>query len=302
MLNVYSDLKYGNVLIIVDPEKEEQNPELINNLVTAFPSFTKISIQDYATHAKHIEKPAFILFAPDELKEIFDQLDSEQRKKVILIDHSYFGGDTRKKVYRIVVGWHIPQTKSMIAIRNDFITRLGVNIDTVTNSEAFVQYSEERRHILVAVPDRKAELFYGVNTEEWKKKVAESVKAGSDGLDYEIIWRDRKSESSLQEDFDKSFLTISYNSALAVEAVLQGIPSIATENSPWDMYTIDNHKHIHEKNGVINITPNFILNHSAQSHYQLCLLNCLGSYCLLVEEFSNKEKVIDTVAHQLHKV
>jgi hypothetical protein len=88
-----------------------------------------------------------------------------------------------------------------------------------------------RRHgskILIAAPDEKPCIFYGINLQEWLDKTIAVIKQHTDR---EIVVRERnpnrqtRVSNSLESALDDVHALVTYNSIAATEAIIEGVPS-----------------------------------------------------------------------------
>ncbi len=95
----------------------------------------------------------------------------------------------------------------------------------------FKGWKKNGSHILVLLPTPKACKFYGFEYEQWVNNTIETLKANTDR---KIVLRekpgrkDRKVISSVYDQMDGAFATVSLNSIAAIESILYGVPHFAT--------------------------------------------------------------------------
>ena len=88
-----------------------------------------------------------------------------------------------------------------------------------------------RRHgskILIAAPDEKPCIFYGINLQQWLDNTISTIKQYTDR---EIVVRERnpnrqtRVHNSLESALDNVHALVTYNSIAATEAVIEGVPA-----------------------------------------------------------------------------
>ena len=90
-----------------------------------------------------------------------------------------------------------------------------------------------RRHgskILIAAPDEKPCIFYGINLQQWLDEVVTTIKKHTDR---EIVWREKASRgertnATIYDALDDDvYALVTYNSIATVEAIQYGIPAFS---------------------------------------------------------------------------
>lgn len=157
------------------------------------------------------------------------------------VDTGYFGNVKLKNYLRITKN-SCQNISSLIQRSRDRLDMLKINIDPVKRGSK----------ILIAPPDSKVCLHYGINNDEsWIDEIIEKIKSFTDR---KIIIRRRTKNrrirltndtfnNALQQDIN---VVVTYTSNCAVEAVLHNIPvisvgpSAAVHVSPFTLEQIDN--------------------------------------------------------------
>jgi hypothetical protein len=84
--------------------------------------------------------------------------------------------------------------------------------------------------ILLCPPSEFVCRYYKLSSpEEWTKNKIEEIKKYTDRP---IIVRNKKNETPLETDLSKTHCIVTYQSTVAIEAIIKGIPSICDEVSP----------------------------------------------------------------------
>ncbi len=148
------------------------------------------------------------------------------------VDTGYFGNypskanTIGKKLFHRVVKNELQLTR-MLDVPDD----RWISISKSDPRLQFKGWKTKGSHILVLLPTPKACKFYGFEYEEWLDNTINTLKANTDR---KIILREkpgrkeRKVISSVYDQMDGAFATVSLNSIASIESVLYGIPSFAS--------------------------------------------------------------------------
>jgi len=145
------------------------------------------------------------------------------------IDNGYFKRHHYSGYYRVSLNDTQARYKD-IALPSERAKKLDVKIrDWVRNENGYV----------LIIPHTPAfEIFYGVDIKKWTDTTIKKL----NGRPYKI--RDKNATTPLEEDLKSASCVITFNSNAALEAILAGIPAIATSNhsviKSWNKLTMDN--------------------------------------------------------------
>jgi hypothetical protein len=156
----------------------------------------------------------------------------DTKRDFYYVDTGYFGNypskenPIGKKLFHRIVKNELQLTR-MLDVPSD-------RWDEISKTDSRLQFKGWKTngsHILLLLPTPKACKFYGFVYEEWVDNTISTLKANTDR---KIIIRekpsrkDRKVVSSVYDQMDGAFATVSLNSIASIESVLYGIPSFAS--------------------------------------------------------------------------
>lgn len=94
--------------------------------------------------------------------------------------------------------------------------------------------------VLIVPPTTAMEVFYGIDAKKWIDTTIKKL----NGRPYKVRTKEEASQISLQDDLKTAKCVITFNSNCALEAVLAGIPAIATSQHSivrdWNQLTMNN--------------------------------------------------------------
>jgi hypothetical protein len=149
----------------------------------------------------------------------------QDQRTFYYVDTGYFGNEPNHRNPRANKIWHriVPNDLQHTTIRTRPTDRW----------QSFGRALPTRRHgtnIVIAVPDDKPCVFYGIDRQTWLDDVTQQLSAHTDRP---VIVRTREKSRQhrminrpLTQDLKDAHALITFNSMAAVESVMQGVPAI----------------------------------------------------------------------------
>ena len=94
-------------------------------------------------------------------------------------------------------------------------------------------WKKDGRNILVVMPSDKPAKFYGINMDDWRQNVIDTI---SQHTDRPIIIREKASrperiQKTIYEELDNAYAVVTLQSIAATEAILYGVPTFSLETN-----------------------------------------------------------------------
>ena len=92
-------------------------------------------------------------------------------------------------------------------------------------------WKKDGRNILVVMPSDKPAKFYGINMDDWRQNVIDTI---SQHTDRPIVIREKASrperiQKTIYEELDNTYAVVTLQSIAATEAILYGVPTFSLE-------------------------------------------------------------------------
>lgn len=118
--------------------------------------------------------------------------------------------------------------------------------------------------ILVVPPTQAVAAFYKFDREKWLDETLETLS------NFEIKIRDKTDSQPLNDDLDYSYCVVTYNSNMAMDALIRGIPAIATSHNSivntWNGLAIDD---ISNYNKLVSFDREKLFNYASYCQFKL---------------------------------
>ena len=174
----------------------------------------------------------------------------EQKINFYYIDHSYFFRADKHKKNKITNDWSYRvclNQENLNFLVNDKLNTPDVNrIQKNKNlilPRKIVKTTGNK--ILICPPTYAIARYYKFKNDDVELWLNDTIKTIKQQTDKEIIIRYKDSKTPYIKDFENAYCIITYQSTLAIEAILQGIPSFCSEHScatPVSTTTLDLNK------------------------------------------------------------